>query len=136
MGIDTDLSRLTQQEQMHVLRRREHLTQNEFAAKHGMKGHTMARMEQGKLPMAAHVVSDDDVAAEPWELARVARRRLGWGIKEAAKKMKISHVTLTYWEKGWRNWPQYVARLEAVGFRFPSRQDGGGAQREAEEQLA
>lgn len=43
---------------------------------------------------------------EPWEEMSIWRRREGWGIREAGRRMGVSHVTLLKRERGDGEWSE------------------------------
>jgi DNA-binding transcriptional regulator YiaG len=90
--------RLTLPETIWLTRRRLGLTQVAFAARLGATVHEVYDWERGaKVPdhLAWPVV-----VPTPLEWAVVLRRRSGLGLKEVARRMGVSHVTLLKRERG------------------------------------
>lgn len=73
-----------------------------------------------------HTLDDEDVPEvalkEPiqkWELIAIARRRQGWSIREMARRLGVSHVTLINRERGGGDWMEVWMWWRAKGWPPP-----------------
>ncbi len=119
------IPKLTMGERLYLLRRRMKLTQEEAAYQWIGPGEwrEINAMERGKKPISHDLIRTLELRwfrPEPWELLQIWRRREGWTIREAARHMRLSHITLIARERGewsWREterwWNERAARLSA-----------------------
>lgn len=110
--IDRDLRRPTPAERLWLWRRTTSLTQADAAARLGVPLRRYQRAEAGEnsvqVPRGAPRPTLGDLCA-------LARRRSRLGLRAAAARLGISHVTLLAWERG--SDPRLVEGWRVLGFR-------------------
>lgn len=111
--IDLDLRRLTPAERLWLWRRLAGLTQAAAAGRLRVPLRSYQRAEAGNTGCIAPPRAP---RPSPGDLCALARRRSGLSLREAARRLGVSHVTLLAREG--RGDQQLVLAWESLGFRF------------------
>ena len=83
-------------ETLTILRRRESNTQTDFAASSYVSQMTVSLWESDAIKFPGDI---EKIKLTQGEECYLLRRRLGLNLKETARKIGVSHVTLIKWEK-------------------------------------
>jgi len=88
---------LTTGERLTILRRRNNLTQADIATKYSVSQMTVSMWETNAVQFPGIVNEIQDLHGG--ERCYVLRRRLKLRVKETARELGVSHVTLLKWER-------------------------------------